>query len=333
MCTGCWPIDGGVRIFDPKDLNLETPISFDVAITSYKRPALAEAAVRSCLKQGPFLRRVIVVDDASGDGTVAQLRALGDPRVFVHERTTNGGIAAARRDAFAHSDADWTVSLDSDHELLPNALEKLATLAHSNAVTADILGARYRWDTGEITPKVLPVGKVGYRERILYASRRDSIGCDYLCSVSRRVRARVKWEPLRSIGPDTLFQLDLAKAGDAIFTSDALALQKSCLENSWTRGVATTRWERRTRDASDGLDCMRLTLDRHGEALRKWGRPMLSDMLAVGCFYSVLVGSRRDALRLGWSALALFRSRLALSAAMLSLCPRVFVEMAYRLRG
>lgn len=308
-------------------------MTFDIAITSYKRPALAKAAVQSCLRQGPLLRNVIVVDDGSGDDTATILRALGDSRLIVHVRPVNGGIAAARRDAFALSDADWTVSLDSDHELMEGALERLAALAELSSVPVDILGARYRWDTGGVSPKQVPDGPVGYRERIEGASRPEGIGSDYLCAVSRRLRAMVKWEPLRSIFPDTLFQLDLAKAGTGLFTQEVLALQKSCTEHSWTRGKAAGRWARRSQDAPDGIKCLGIIEARHGEALRRWGRPMLSDLFATGTLFAVITDQRRLAWRWAGAGLALRRSKLSLSAMALALMPRAMLARAYQWRG
>ena len=73
--------------------------------------------------QGPRLRKVIVVDDASGDDTREQLEALGDPRVEYHVLAENGGMGIARNEAFKHCDADWAILLDSDWELMPRALD------------------------------------------------------------------------------------------------------------------------------------------------------------------------------------------------------------------
>ena len=89
-------------------------VDFDVALTTYRRPDMAVAAIASCLSQGTRLRRVVVVDDASRDTTEERIRALRDPEVLLHVRAENGGIGAARRDAMARCDAEWTVTLDSD---------------------------------------------------------------------------------------------------------------------------------------------------------------------------------------------------------------------------
>lgn len=309
-------------------------MKFDVAITSYKRPAIVKAAVLSCLNQGPLLNKVIVVDDASGDDTTEVIRSLDDSRIFFFQRTENGGIAPARRDAFALSDADWTVSLDSDHELLPGAIDGLARLLASAPQPVDILGARYQWDTGGVTPVKIPEGIVGYRERIILSGQKDSIGADYLCAVSRRLREAVKWEPLRSIFPDALFQLDIAKIGQAIFTPQTLALEKSDGAYGWTRGSAEQRWARRYQDAADAVKGLALILSRHEASLRCWGKPMLAGLYVQGAFYALLSGQRAQAWQ--WLVNSIKGGGLSAHLMGLGICsmlPRQALKRLYLLRG
>ena len=308
-------------------------LTFDVAITSYRRPKLVKAAVLSCLVQGPLLTKIIVVDDASGDDTGDVIRSVKDPRIVFAERAENGGIAAARRDAFALSNADWTVSLDSDHELLPGALGGLARLLASAEESVDILGARYRWDTGAVTPRNVPNHTIGYEERVRLSAQRNNIGSDYLCAVSRRVRAAVKWEPLRTGFPDTLFQLDIAKVGNATFTPEILALEKSTGEHSWTRGTARQRWARRCQDASDGIKALRLLLIRHETGLRRWGRPLLAGLYRQGAFYAMLCNQRAQAWQwLGKSAMLAPLSGHSLVLGVACLLPRQTLKGIYLLR-
>lgn len=295
---------------------------------------MVKDAVVSCLNQGPLLNKVVVVDDASGDNTAEVIRALNDPRIVFFQRENNGGIAAARRDAFALSEADWMVSLDSDHELLPGAIEGFARLLASVSEPVDILGARYQWDTGGVSPVNVPEGMVDYRERILLSSRKDSIGKDYLCAISKRVRQVVKWEPLRAGLPDTLFQLDIAKIGKAVFTPDVLALQKSFGDHGWTRGSAEQRWARRSQDAADGVKAVRLILSRHEIGLRRWGKPLLAGLYRQGAFCAAICGLRMQAWRwlrgsIGLEGLSVH----SIGVAALAVLPKKIAERIYLLRG
>lgn len=309
-------------------------MTFDVAITSYKRPAMVKAAIVSCLNQGPLLNRIIVVDDASGDNTAEVIRTINDPRIVFAQRSENGGIAAARRDAFALSNADWTISLDSDQELLHGAVEAMGRLSTSADGTVDILGARFLWDTGGTTPINIPDGIIGYRERIVLSAKKDSIGADYLCAVSSRIREMVRWEPLRSIFPDTLFQLDIAKTGKAIFTPDILALEKTNGEYGWTRGSADQRWERRRQDAPDGIKVLELILTRHEPGLRLWGKSKLAGLYRQGAFYALLCGQRAQARQ--WLVNSIKVRGLSvhvMGLATLAMLPRKTLKRVYLLRG
>lgn len=77
---------------------------------------------------------VILVDDASGDGTVEAVRERF-PAVLVHARARNGGLVAGRNDAVLRASGDYVLMLDSDTELHPGALSALvAALAADPAV-------------------------------------------------------------------------------------------------------------------------------------------------------------------------------------------------------
>jgi glycosyltransferase involved in cell wall biosynthesis len=117
----------------------------------YQGEAHLERAVRSLLAQTCADFRLLLVDDASSDGTVAVARALAseDARIEVHVNPTRLGMLGNTRRAWAlarerHPDAEF-VALASDHDVwAPNWLETLiATLdASPRAVLAYPLTAR-----------------------------------------------------------------------------------------------------------------------------------------------------------------------------------------------
>ena len=75
-----------------------------------------------------FVDRVLVVDDASRDGTVAAVRGLGDPRVEVIEHERNLGVGAAIISGYKRALAeriDVTAVMAADAQMDPNDLETL----------------------------------------------------------------------------------------------------------------------------------------------------------------------------------------------------------------
>ncbi|HEX8054587.1 MAG TPA: glycosyltransferase family 2 protein [Thermoleophilaceae bacterium] len=100
----------------------EHPLPVSVVIPAYRRPDLVERAIRSVQAQTAAPAELIVVDDASGDGTGSRAADLG-ARVVTHER--NQGEGAARNSGIEAARHEWVALLDSDDEWLPEHLETL----------------------------------------------------------------------------------------------------------------------------------------------------------------------------------------------------------------
>src|SRR3954447_11304145 len=92
---GCWPL-------------AERAIS--VVIPTFERPESCARAVASALAQDPAPLEVLVCDDASSAGAVAQLEALAAsaPRVRLLRAPQNSGSpAAGRRRGIEAAAGDW----------------------------------------------------------------------------------------------------------------------------------------------------------------------------------------------------------------------------------
>lgn len=96
------------------------PVS--VVIPAYRRPRLVALAVASALAQDPAPAEVIVVDDASGDGTAEAAEAAGAEVLRLPRNTGEGGARTAGVERAQH---EWTAFLDSDDEWLPGHLGRL----------------------------------------------------------------------------------------------------------------------------------------------------------------------------------------------------------------
>lgn len=83
-------------------------------VPTYEGRALLGACLDALAAQTRPFDAVVVVDDASTDGTAAWL-ATAWPQVRVVRRTANGGFAAAANDGIAAAgDADWVALVNSD---------------------------------------------------------------------------------------------------------------------------------------------------------------------------------------------------------------------------
>lgn len=94
-------------------------------IVNFRTPEFTAAAARSALAEGASA--VVVVDNASGDGSVAHLRReLADPRVQVVANDRNAGYGAGVNLGMAAApELPWVLVINSDAELVPGSLAAL----------------------------------------------------------------------------------------------------------------------------------------------------------------------------------------------------------------
>jgi N-acetylglucosaminyl-diphospho-decaprenol L-rhamnosyltransferase len=95
---------------------------FAIALVNYRTPELVGRCLSAALPEGPA--EVVVVDNASDDGSPALIRER-HPGATVIERATNDGFAAGVNAAFAATSAPFVVVLNPDTEPRPGALRAL----------------------------------------------------------------------------------------------------------------------------------------------------------------------------------------------------------------
>jgi GT2 family glycosyltransferase len=107
-----------------------------VAVCTFNRAHLVGRAIASALAQTFRDIEILVVDDASSDGTPEVLARLDDSRIRIVRLERNGGISRARNTAIAQARGEWLAFLDDDNEWVPKYLDRQLALAESHPESA-----------------------------------------------------------------------------------------------------------------------------------------------------------------------------------------------------
>lgn len=93
-----------------------------VVLTTYNRCRLLQRAINSVLGGNYDNFELIIVDNASTDGTSEVISQIKDPRVQYVRMPDNGGALSARNRGFDMAQGEYITTLDDDDELTPDAL-------------------------------------------------------------------------------------------------------------------------------------------------------------------------------------------------------------------
>ena len=173
-----------------------------VVLPTYNEAANIEPLVRGVLAALPDAR-VLVVDDASPDGTgaIADRLAAELPAVAVLHRPGKAGLGRAYVDGFAHAlagGAGYVIEMDADFSHDPADLPRLVETARAGADV--VLGSRYVAGGGvvdwDVVRRAVSRGGCGYARRVLGVGVRDLTG-GFKC-FHRRVLAALDLDGVRS---------------------------------------------------------------------------------------------------------------------------------------
>ncbi len=211
-----------------------------VILPTYNRLRTLPRAVESVMAQDMPEFELIIVDDASTDGTRDWLAGLRDPRIRTARLDHNGGPSAARNAGIAMASAPVLAFLDSDDVYLPNRLSlPLRVLADEPDVVCTLSSSRKQGRKGEWAPVLLPGVKlasgafewamicdlVGVESTSITVRAAPAAAAGGFCAGLRRSEDREFLIRLARLGavrvlPDVLFE----KAMSADSTSDEWAV-------------------------------------------------------------------------------------------------------------
>jgi succinoglycan biosynthesis protein ExoO len=139
-------------------------VKVSVVIPAFNAAGSIERALQSVFSQSMTDWEVVVVDDASTDGTRALVEAhiARDNKVRLVAQPFNRGVSAARNAGIAAAAGEWIALLDADDAFMPTRLETLIRLGMServDMVADDIL--YYDWGAQAIVGNGLGRGATG----------------------------------------------------------------------------------------------------------------------------------------------------------------------------
>lgn len=129
-----------------------------ILITTYNSAAQLKACLESVLQQEFSDREIIVIDNASSDGTREVLQEF-ETRARVIYNDTNRGFSGGQNQAIGLARGDWMLSLNPDVLLSPSFLSKLVEAGESDARIGTVCGKLLRWGArGELTNTIDSTG-------------------------------------------------------------------------------------------------------------------------------------------------------------------------------
>jgi glycosyltransferase involved in cell wall biosynthesis len=223
-----------------------SPKSLDVTVVTptFNRADLITRALDSVRTQTSPPARIIIVDDASTDGTpdiVRRWAAHHNFPVTVESLTCNGGPAMARNRGIELSTTEYVAFLDSDDEHLPGTLKRLVTPldalpeAALSFADATIVTPTTREPHGLFRPRIKlnteaePLQFPGLDIRALIDATSTLLKASIIPTSATCFRRKAALAAglmpadFRS-GEDWLFWLRLSKQGRFVFQLDDLAL-------------------------------------------------------------------------------------------------------------
>lgn len=272
--------------------------TFSIVMPLYNRAGQIGRAVESCLCQEGDDFEIVVVDDASTDNSVEVVQALGDDRIRLLRHDVNRGVGPARNTGIAAARGQWIVLLDSDHALLPGALDRMRSDVADLHRQVGQINYNCVYENGDPCPDPpLRTEIWGYRAFLGYAERHQTHS-DVQTATRRTTFNHIRFPENRML--ESGYHLDFARRYK-IYTRPEVV--KRIYRDSGNR-ISTRKGKALLLNATDQAMGLRDLLRRHGKALRTWAPSKYENFVGACCTNAFLAGKRTLGFRMAVHSIA-----------------------------
>lgn len=170
-----------------------------VVVSAHNRQHLVANAIRSVCAQTVRDIEILIVDDASTDGTAQVIASFADPRIRVIRHEVPRGQCSTRNSGILAAQAPWVAFLDDDDAWLPHKLER--QLQAAGDAVAVLSGMREQY-SGQV---IIPPGSLIALEQLRKGYRFRSSGMLVQTALARELlwdenlRKATDWEFLMRV--------------------------------------------------------------------------------------------------------------------------------------
>jgi teichuronic acid biosynthesis glycosyltransferase TuaG len=149
-------------------------LKVSIIMPSYNAEKTIKASINSVIAQTFVNWELIIIDDASQDGTVSAIKEQKDPRIILLENAQNSGAAEARNCGINHAKGQWLAFLDSDDLWHEDKLQKQIQFMEETGAVISYTATAYMSEAGEISGYILRAEKqLSYKELL----KRNLMSC------------------------------------------------------------------------------------------------------------------------------------------------------------
>ncbi|MBV8513468.1 MAG: glycosyltransferase, partial [Xanthobacteraceae bacterium] len=217
---------------------MTTTPDISVVLPTHNRVALLPRAIASVLAQTDVAFELIVVDDASSDGTAQYLATLSDPRVRVITAQTNLGPSGARNRGLEAARAPAVAFLDSDDAYRARRLAAPLAALRDPGIMA-VLSSALKHDRG--VPREARIPDLTLQSAAFeWALICDLIPVEATSLTVRREAALAVggFSPALRLAEDREFLIRLSRRGSGRLVSEIL------WEKSWVDDSLSNDWRK-----------------------------------------------------------------------------------------